>query len=288
MCLYISEVEADAEKEAALDGVVRYSSSSCSPFILVAISKGLFMPLMIAVLTLFAILMPVDADAETDAERLAEMFSPILILTEDTRNHYGEDSDRGTLVLKPEPVDIMGATSADNIWIGSFDKNDVWKIEARIEEYPSSITFEAFEAQCPKVDFSANKFAFLTPDCFLIHNGIHPNGIGFHGKVRPYLFNYPGKTPKEWNDTYLGSGPYAGANFSNIAYVHMYQRNVTAYTDPVTVIQYFYFYPYNDWWNNHEGDWQRIDVVVSSNDPNTATILGVEYRFHTQGNRIIS
>ena len=249
--------------------------------LLVAISKGPFMPIMIAVLTLFAALMPVDADVETDAERLAEMFSPILILTEDTGNHYGEDSDRGTLVLKPEPVGIMGATSADNIWIGSFDLNDVWKIEARIEEYPSSITFEAFEAQCPKVDFSANKFAFLTPDCFLIHNGIHPNGIGFHGKVRPYLFNYPGKTPKEWNDTYLGSGPYAGSNFSNIAYVHMYTRNVTTYTDPVTVIQYFYFYPYNDWWNNHEGDWQRIDVVVSSSDPNTATILGVEYRFHT-------
>ena len=42
------------------------------------------MPLMIAVLTLFAALTVADADAETDDERLAEMFSPILILTEDT------------------------------------------------------------------------------------------------------------------------------------------------------------------------------------------------------------
>lgn len=35
------------------------------------------MPFMVAVLTLFAALMVADADAETDAELLAEMFSPM-------------------------------------------------------------------------------------------------------------------------------------------------------------------------------------------------------------------
>ncbi len=65
--------------------------------------------------------------------------------------------------------------------------------------------------------------------------------------------------------------------------MHIYKRVIDQYKatyDSVTVVQYKYFYPYNDWWNNHEGDWQGIDVVVSSSDPNTATILGVEYRFH--------
>ena len=69
----------------------------------------------------------------------------------------------------------------------------------------------------------------------------------------------------------------------NTAYVHIYKRVVNQYEatyDSVTVIQYKYFYPYNHWWNSHEGDWQGIDVVVSSSDPNTATILGIEYRFH--------
>ena len=42
------------------------------------------MPFLIVALTLFAAFMAADADAETDAERLAKMFSPILILTEDT------------------------------------------------------------------------------------------------------------------------------------------------------------------------------------------------------------
>ena len=53
-----------------------------------------------------------------------------------------------------------------------------------------------------------------------------------------------------------------------------------AYTDSITVIQYFYFYPYNRWWNNHEGDWQRIHVVVSSRNSATAEVIGMEYLFH--------
>ena len=70
------------------------------------------MPLMIAVLTLFAALMAADADAATDAEllALAEMFSPILILTKETSRKWGD-----IIVTKPEPVNIMGATSAENL-----------------------------------------------------------------------------------------------------------------------------------------------------------------------------
>ena len=73
------------------------------------------MPFLIVALTLLVPLMAADANAETEAERLAEMFSPILILTEDTQSDYGEDTNRGILVLKPEPVGIMGAQSAENL-----------------------------------------------------------------------------------------------------------------------------------------------------------------------------
>ncbi len=234
------------------------------------------MSFVIVVLTLFAVIGVAKADAASDLE-LAKKFSPILILAEETGHKWGD-----VKVIKPEPVEIMGATSADNVWISSFDLNDDWVAEGVIGDNPSPITLEDFEENCPKVDFSANKFAFLTPGCSFIHRGIHPNGVGFSGRVRPH-FNYPGKTPKAWNDTYLGSGPYAGENFPNTAYVHIYTRSIEQYKatyNPVTVIQYKYFYPYNHWWNSHEGDWPGIDVVVSSRDPDTATILGVEYRFH--------
>ena len=64
--------------------------------------------------------------------------------------------------------------------------------------------------------------------------------------------------------------------------MHIDSTTHSNYSGKLFVIQYHYFYPYNDWWNNHEGDWQRIDVVISSSDPddNTIEVLGVEYRFH--------
>ena len=70
------------------------------------------MSIMIATITLFAMIMVDEAEAASNDERLAKMFSPILILTEDTEERYGE-----ILVIKPEPVEIVGAGSAANIWI---------------------------------------------------------------------------------------------------------------------------------------------------------------------------
>ena len=102
----------------------------------------------------------------------------------------------------------------------------------------------------------------------------------FSGYVYPDHFNYPGETPEEWNNTYLGKGKYAGEKFPNTAYVHIWETTNSNYDSPITVIKYFYFYPYNHWWNRHEGDWQGINVVVSSSDPDLAEVIGVEYSFH--------
>ena len=106
-----------------------------------------------------------------------------------------------------------------------------------------------------RVNFPQNKFAFWV------------NGFKYTGdppgdppdstySVHAY-FDYPGETATVWNDTYFGEGDeddnkYMGNKFPNTAYVHIYERTIIAYQaqhDPVTVIQYFYFYPYNDWWN---------------------------------------
>jgi len=46
------------------------------------------------------------------------------------------------------------------------------------------------------------------------------------------------------------------------------------------VIQYWFFYPYNDWAGDHEGDWEHINVKVSSQDPAQAEPLEVVYYFH--------
>ena len=146
------------------------------------------------------------------------------------------------------------------------------------------------------MDFSESKFAFLIPQCRTYLSGFAPVGLDVpnppkepsYSPIHSWLhlghFNYPGKTASQWNEAYFDEeGAYFGEDFPNTAYVHIYERTIPKYAakyGSITVIQYKYFYPYNDWWNNHEGDWQGIDVVVSSRNPVTAEFLGVEYRFH--------
>jgi hypothetical protein len=63
------------------------------------------------------------------------------------------------------------------------------------------------------------------------------------------------------------------------------------FQDPVTyfnifeycgkpVIQYWFFYPFNDWGNDHEGDWEHINVRISGLSPNTSELDEVIYYFH--------
>ena len=171
------------------------------------------MPLMIVVLTLFAALMAANADAETDAERLAKEFSPILILTEDTVSDYGEDKERGVIVLKPEPVHIMGATSADSIQVNIYDSVGYPRIKklaasGRFSSLIESGVLDTSEVrshqQAWNSDFLGNKFAFLTKSdlSYLVSETSK-------GKLAPgaYFLNihldYPGRTPKKPSENSL-------------------------------------------------------------------------------------
>ena len=123
-----------------------------------------------------------------------------------------------------------------------------------------------------------NKFAFfkgLGDLDFTATVGSREMNEGQKYTLRDARFEFTGTGTDGWNAEYRR----IGENFPNTAYVHIYKRVVDQYSaqyDSVTVIQYHYFYPYNDWRNDHEGDWPQIDVVVSSDDPSTATVLGVE------------
>ena len=92
-------------------------------------------------------------------------------------------------------------------------------------------------------------------------------------------FEYPGNDKVSWNNTYTGSGPKRGdhPNFPHTAYVHIFEEGGQV------VIQYYYFYPFNDFQNNHEGDWQHINVIVNSFDPDNAALVGIDYKFHGNG-----
>ena len=112
------------------------------------------MKLLLVIGILFAVLMATATDAADAASDslLARMFSPILILTEDTGGKYGD-----IRVIQPEPVDIVSAQFADSI------RFDVYNNRG---QKLGSYDWRSLDNWDPlliplSIDFSQNRFAFL-------------------------------------------------------------------------------------------------------------------------------
>ncbi len=97
--------------------------------------------------------------------------------------------------------------------------------------------------------------------------------------VSVLYFDFPGHDAETWKAAYVteaGASPALRAPYrDNLQiYAHPFLAEL-ARKDPATskrpadsearyelVIQYWFFYPYNDFGNDHEGDWEHINVVV--------------------------
>ncbi len=201
-------------------------------------------------------------------EKLARKFAPILVLTENPT-----DQGRRYKVINPEPVKIMGANSVSNVQVVLY-KGKPPKIT---KYYSGPIISSPFPIQerFPKVNFKLNKFAFLTGYNFLIYHDLNIS-------LRTY-FNYPGTDADSWYDAYFSEkGDHAGWRFPNTSYAHIFERDSSDIYGPV-VIKYYFFYPFNHWENNHEGDWPSINVIVTDRDPDVAKLYGIDYTFHGKG-----
>lgn len=86
-------------------------------------------------------------------------------------------------------------------------------------------------------------------------------------------FDFPGQDEKSWGKKYetevLKLQNKSARGFVK-TYVHMFISDEGAKSLSTSgyefVIQYWFFYPYNDGGNNHEGDWEHINVVISPID----------------------
>jgi hypothetical protein len=108
--------------------------------------------------------------------------------------------------------------------------------------------------------------------------GTNCGTISGHPNDQPtkwYAAYHNGKTWKSPDQTHQVYYP-PGSDFPTTTYAHMFRHpNQTEW-----VIQYWFFYPFNDWIANHEGDWEHINVIISSNNPETAVVDSVVYYFH--------
>jgi hypothetical protein len=91
-----------------------------------------------------------------------------------------------------------------------------------------------------------------------------------------WYFDFPGRNPKEWWEAYgrFRTGPDSARWAQPTVYAHPFVGAAGQ-----LVIQYWFFYPINDYVGNHEGDWEHINVVVSRD---RTVIEGVHYFFHSR------
>ena len=81
--------------------------------------------------------------------------------------------------------------------------------------------------------------------------------------------DYPGRSESEWNDIYVDkvSGKLPRRFQDRVmTYVHPFIHQSGSFPDSAgfeLVLQYWFFYPWNDGGNNHLGDWEHINVVVA-------------------------
>lgn len=171
--------------------------------------------------------------------------------------------------IRPEPVQYMGVEKTD-LWF------DLYNVGGQFVETYQITQQSSFDP--PISDWHGwvagpGQFSFIDYDPAYDYPG-KPPGKSDYGYHLRFHWNYAGNCDSEscWSSNYQTER--TENNYRNTLYVHMF-----LYSNYV-IIQYWTFYPYNDYINNHEGDWEHVNVWVNSQDPSTASIVKVEYYFH--------
>jgi hypothetical protein len=91
-----------------------------------------------------------------------------------------------------------------------------------------------------------------------------------------WYFDWAGTKPSEWWKAYgrLRTGSDSARWAQPTVYAHPFVQ-----PGGRVVIQYWYFYPFNDHLANHEGDWEHVNVVLT---PDCSNLEQVQYYFHTR------
>jgi len=91
-----------------------------------------------------------------------------------------------------------------------------------------------------------------------------------HQLFKIIYFDFPGHDEKSWREEYENEfSKRLTLNYQTFVktYVHPFIHEVRSDSDGQPgyefVIQYWFFYPFNDGGNNHEGDWEHINVVIA-------------------------
>jgi len=162
---------------------------------------------------------------------------------------------------------------------------DTWNIAKPQPELVSvdSLDFSIHDIPDCQVDDRSDSNA-LNDDCKLLsllkeYNPLNPQNERLNGsKQNPdyeifkvVYFNFPGEDPTSWKEEFLNLNTEQDpSHYQDFVknYVHPFILDHRSVEDNrllgyELILQYWFFYTYNDGGNNHEGDWEHINVVVS-------------------------
>lgn len=207
---------------------------------------------------------------------LAQQFCPYLIL------HSGDNG------VRPVPVESMdrngnGVLDWEDVLVRCYNLGGQYVGELYMDElliYGGGDPY-LFDVKYPRLA-PAEKY-FAIPD-------INGNGIfGESGEALTYYFMIPhyewgpigSTTPPSWYSSWsslMQTHASETAYVNGTTYAHLFRTQPPIQDE--TVIQYWFFYPFNAAANRHEGDWEHINVILDSQNPSAADIIRVEYYFH--------
>ncbi|MDW7678977.1 MAG: hypothetical protein SCK70_00305 [bacterium] len=171
--------------------------------------------------------------------------------------------------IAPEPVEYLGVTKQD-LWFLLYNINGQavrdYPISSQAQFYPPiSNTYQWVISSNPN-------YSFLTGNGYF-YNG-RPPGKTIGRYYLRFHYNYAGdaNSPSQWISYYQTERNQN--NFHHTVYAHVFTYN----SKPV--IQYWFYYPYNDGYNNHEGDWEHINVRLNNFNLASSSIEAIDFYFH--------
>lgn len=170
--------------------------------------------------------------------------------------------------------------TGDAVWAVSFDMLLVHGAPLRRAEHDGRVNFSY------RTDESTIEDVFVTQpaDLRLVDLSDQPT-IASSGRGYVYFLDFPGTNlgndyseeswKSEWT-TIQGDDP-ATAPFPPLQYAHLFWLDKG---ERLLAIQYFFFYPYDKFTNNHEGDWEHVNVVLRYPTAGDATLAMVHFSYH--------
>ncbi|MBN1481407.1 hypothetical protein EH223_03480 [candidate division KSB1 bacterium] len=226
----------------------------------------------------------IDDQRHQVLQQMAVRFAPYLVQNSTVipMNFKKFMDDLAAFHLHVDSWDIFGETAK------IIDSQTINLVDLGSKACDSSVVLKTLQADSAQpVDRGANFEMFnsqVTEDCKMLSllQEFHPENPKNKRVVEKFkrdipdvlkvlYFDFPGEGPETWKQEYINDQTNALPSTYHdflYSYVHPFIHEVRSNETNTTlgyelILQYWFFYPFNDGGNNHEGDWEHINVVIS-------------------------